>query len=409
MIGALRTSIGFLIECSIGMALFAWAWISRFKSKKHDIGIGPLPLINNPFHKLAMQHYGYDVETFAYNPYYITRDFDKVEDWSDKPCLLRRWHLVRFAFKYMFRYRCLYLYFNGHILGLSTRWLWRIEPRLLKLAGIKTVILGYGGDVQDMRRSSNLLFRHAMNVDYPNHFKACNRIETMIDLWSGCADHVTGGCEWVDYQTRWDTLMLAHFSIDPESIQKEVAAELDEYNIQRESRKTLRVVNAVNHKMVKGTNFLKKAVLRLQNQGYDIELKEFFRMDHKELLKEMALADVVADQFVVGWYAMFTLEALSMEKPVLCYLRDDLLKLYQFAELIQPDEIPIINTSIDQIELKLKELCDNRCLLPKIGKAGREYLNKHHSIQAVGKIFDSINRSLGILPQHDSLELCSKS
>jgi hypothetical protein len=392
--------ISFLMEVVFGIALVPWALVSRLLSKRCDIGIGPLPLINNVYHKEAMHRYGYQCETFAYNPYYITREFDRVDDWSRCPRVLRRLRLIRFAFAYLFRYRCLYLYFNGHILGLSTRWLWCIEPWLLKLANVRTVILGYGGDVQDLRRSANLLLRHGMNVDYPRFYKSYDRIAAMVKLWSARADHVTAGCDWVDYQTRWDTLLLAHFSIDVDRVRRDVADSLAQYEqIRHSAKRPMRVVHACNHRALKGTEVLRKAVGNLRKQGYDIELVEFFRNDHQEVLREMAMADVVADQFAVGWYAMFTLEALSLGKPVLCYLREDLIKLYTYAGLIDANEIPIINTEFTMIEQRLRELYDDRSRLDAAGAAGVEFVRRRHSTQAIGSVFDRINRSLGISPR----------
>jgi glycosyltransferase involved in cell wall biosynthesis len=389
-----------ILEFPVGLLLTVWALICRIFPKRHDIGIGPLPLINNVFHKAAMERFGYECETFAYNPFYITQEFDHVVDWSYGPQWSRRWRQLKFAMKFLFRYRCLYLYFNGHVLGLSTRWLWRWEPWLFRLAGVKTVLLAYGVDVQDLRRSPNPLFREAMNADYPQFHRQYDRIAAMVGLWSRHGNHITSGCEWVDYQPHWDTLMLAHFSIDPDRIRRQVAEPLREFEASRnDPDRPLRIVHACNHMAVKGTAALREAVAKLRDEGFAIELVEFFRIDHDKVLAEMARADVVADQFVIGWYAMFTLEALSMGKPVLCYLRQDLLDRYIDAKLIEPDEIPILNTDPRTISQRLRWVCENRQALREIGQAGLEFVRKHHSIESVGRVFDRINRSLGIEPR----------
>jgi glycosyltransferase involved in cell wall biosynthesis len=389
-----------LAELPVGLLLTAWALLHRILPKRRDIGIGPLPLINNVHHKAAMERFGYDCETFAVNPFYITREFDRVEDWSGSPRWLRRWRVLKFALTHLFRYRCVYLYFNGHILGLTTRWLWRFEPWLLKLAGVKTVLLAYGADVQDLRRSPNPAFCEAIDEDYPEFHAQYDRIASMIRLWTRRGDHITSGCEWVDYQPRWDTLLLAHFSIDADRIRRQVAGPLAEYEATRDDpARPLRVVHACNHQAVKGTAALRKAVATCKAEGLAVELVEFYRTDHDTVLAAIARADVVADQFVVGWYAMFALEALSMGKPVLCYLRDDLVERYVAAGLIEPEEIPILNTPGDAIAERLRRLCANRRALREIGQAGRAFVDQHHSIEAIGRIFDRINRSLGIEPR----------
>jgi glycosyltransferase involved in cell wall biosynthesis len=111
----------------------------------------------------------------------------------------------------------------------------------------------------------------------------------------------------------------------------------------------------------------------------------------------MASADVVADQLIVGWYAMFALEAMATEKPVLCYLRGDLQEFYVASGVIAADEIPIINCSPLTVNDTIKNLVLRRDK-PEIGKRSREYVMKHHSTQAVGKIFEDINRCIGLEP-----------
>ena len=57
---------------------------------------------------------------------------------------------------------------------------------------------------------------------------------------------------------------------------------------------------------------------------------------HQILLKQIKLSDVIVDQFILGWYGMFSLEAMCMRKPVLCYIREDLAEKYK--------NLPILNT-----------------------------------------------------------------
>ena len=104
--------------------------------------------------------------------------------------------------------------FNGGVIGLRSVLLWKMEPFLFKVAKIKTVILPYSSDVQDLTRCNNLIFKDTVSSDYPNQKDNRKMITRKIDLWTTHADYVIGGCEWVDYMYHWDTLMLAHFSID---------------------------------------------------------------------------------------------------------------------------------------------------------------------------------------------------
>ena len=62
-------------------------------------------------------------------------------------------------------------------------YLWKWEPFLLYVAGLKTVVLPYGADVQDLTRTQNLLFRNQVSKDYPDHRFRTSKIRKKIDLW----------------------------------------------------------------------------------------------------------------------------------------------------------------------------------------------------------------------------------
>ncbi len=284
-----------------------------------------------------------------------------------------------------FKYKVLYFYFNGGPLGVSTKVLWRFESFFYKISNVKTVVMPYGSDIQDMSRSQNLYFKHVLNIDYKGHKKKRKSTEARIDYWINNATHVISGCEWVDYMHAWDTLMLAHFSIDTDSIIP--------INI-KFKEDVFKIFHAPNHRAIKGSEHLIKAVEELKKDGYNMELIMHSGVSNKVILETIATVDLVADQFVIGWYAMFALEAMSMGKPVLCYLREDLLDLYIKAELVKKDEIPILNTNILDIKKKLIWAYENRDELSIVGKKSKVYVEKYHSLRSVGNVFDSINNEI---------------
>ena len=254
----------------------------------------------------------------------------------------------------------------------------------------------YGGDIQDLTRTKSLSFKHAMACDYPQFKLRRARIARRIDLWTRFADHIISGCDWVEYMYHWDTLMLGHFSIDLE-LWKPPA---NTPSLSNHSRDTiLRILHAPNHRTIKGTNFFIQAVKELAEEGIGVELILLERVPNSKVREVMSTVDVVADQLVIGWYAMFALEAMAMEKPVLCYLRDDLMNLYIDAGIIELNEIPIINCSTRTIKEAIRHLAQmNREDLRKIGQRSREFAERHHSLESVGKVFLQINQRIGIQP-----------
>lgn len=371
----------------------------RLKNKKIDIGLGPLPLINNIYHKRAVHLAGYTAETFVTAIWHITSDFDK--NFSLKHTylsvkilggILNTLQSVYVFIWCIARYKCVILYFNGGPLGLSTRFLWRLEPLLFRWSNVKTIILPYGADVQDMSRSKNLIFKHGMSCDYPLHKNNRQRIAGMIDLWTQKGDHVVGGCEWVDYMYHWDTLTLAHFSIDTDlfSVDPKITT-IGSFSADR----PMRVLHAPNHRAIKGTSFFINAIESLKSEGYPIELILVEKLPNSEIKRLIQSVDLVLDQLVVGWYAMFAIEAMASGKPVICYLRSDLEDLYIAAGLISTiEEIPIIRATPFDIKQVLADIMDNPKILHSAAIGGPEFVKKHHSVQAISEIFAPILKIL---------------
>lgn len=370
--------------------------VARYKNKKIDIGLGPQPLINNLYHKKSLERYGFTAETFVIKTYYITSGFDKNFTIRSSSSILKnifRAIMPLYIFVWsILRFRILYIYFNGGGLGLLPGWLWKIEPLLYRIAKVKTLVMPYGSDVQVMTRSQNLLFKNAMSADYPEYSKSKNKVAKQIDIWTLWGDHIISGVEWVDYMYHWDTLMLAHFSIDTEEIKPDPESEIKTH--------TFRIFHAPNHKEIKGTKHLITAVNALIAEGMNIELDLTQKVSNDEILNRIRNADLVADQFIIGWYAMFALEAMSIGKPVLCYLRKDLVNLYEDAGLVEKGEIPLISCSCSEIKNTIADLYNNREELNEIGHRSREYVVKHHSLDSIGKKFLEINNKLGVEPRN---------
>ncbi|NNL65123.1 MAG: hypothetical protein HKP30_02665, partial [Myxococcales bacterium] len=122
------------------MALAALA--ARLRTPAIDVGLGPEPLINHVHHAEALRRRGYRVETFVDHVYYITDRFDRILRLPGPLHYLGHHLLLVWC---VHRYRAVYLSFHGSALG-YTRLAWRFEPWLLRLAGVKTVLLPYGSD-----------------------------------------------------------------------------------------------------------------------------------------------------------------------------------------------------------------------------------------------------------------------
>jgi hypothetical protein len=368
--------------------------IARIGKKRCDIGLGPEPLINNVYHKLSLMKYGYSAETYVNHLYYVTQAFDVKFVYKSLLLRVALINILHIDFiRVLFSYRCLYIYFNGGSL-FNSLLLWRLEPFFYQLAGIKIVVMPYGSDIQLLDKTPNLYFRHCMIADYPQHKSRYKMMRQRIHMWINGADLVVAGCDWVDYLYHWDHLMVSHFSIDIDSVSESLPRPA------ASPRKTLKILHAPNHKNIKGSSHVHRAVEILASEGYDVELKTISGLSNAEILSCISQADLVVDQLVIGWYAMFAIESMSLGKPTICYLRDDLLSFYRQASLLDSCEPPLINANVSTIYSILLKCVSGQIDLESYSRRGPQYVHRHHSLEAIGRQFHKLNAKIGVLPSN---------
>jgi glycosyltransferase involved in cell wall biosynthesis len=379
------SSVRFLLDAIFVLPLILLALISRFFPRPIEIGLGPTPIINSFYHKQALERHGHSAEVFVDSLWYYSFGYDyapRLLMTGPLRALVPYWLTVR-AF---FRYRTLYTYFDGGPLR-STNWLSYLEPILFKLAGIKTVIMAFGADVFDLSRAPTPYFVHAMAEDYPAHRFLRRRIARKIDVWTMWADHIISGVDWVYYMPYWDTLTLGHFAIDTDKVKLTVPKDVS-------GNRPLRVLHAPNHRTLKGSSFLIAAVEALRSEGVAIELMLIEQKPNADVLQAISDCDVVVDQLIIGWYAMFALESMALETPCVCFIDPDLEKLYIRTGLLQTGEMPLISATPESIKEVLRGFASDRSQLSNAGARGRAYVERHHSIAAIGNLFHKIQTSL---------------
>ena len=96
------------------------------------------------------------------------------------------------------------------------------------------------------------------------------------------------------------------------------------------------------------------------------------------MYKEIEKTDLVIDQMLVGFYGLLSIESMAMGKPVVCYLRPDILER-------SPADMPVINADPDTLYSVLKEILLSPEKLVDIGKRSREYIENHHDAKIIAK------------------------
>lgn len=139
------------------------------------------------------------------------------------------------------------------------------------------------------------------------------------------------------------------------------------------------IVHAPTNQEFKGTPVIEAVIEQLRKEiplRY-VRVEKMTKDAASQLYRE---ADIVIDQILCGMYGNVSVEAMALGKPVVAYLRPDLLKLL-------PAEIPIISAHPDNLYEQLRALlldADRRVML---GRRGRAFVEEHHE---AGKVVASL-------------------
>ena len=332
---------------------------------------------------------GIQSESLVFTTYGVTNRFDinlmVFADWilAHKPSLylylgrlVLAWALLRYD---------IFSYFSDRgILPINQRFgISHEELEVLKRAGKKLYVYVYGADVRTRERTLALGKWHCcMDCPEPGKYCICDDNEGKANV-----EHIA------QYATAFVALgdMVAYVPNCREIHYWPVDTQAIGYVGVTHHDGPLRIVHASNHPFFKGTRHLEDAVRRLKEEGIAIELISMSGVSNSVVIEGFAKADVIADQFICGSYGYTALEAMARGKPVLCYIRND-------DMLLQPNECPIINTSPDTLYDTLRWCVFHRKDLVEIGRRGRKYVERHHSIPAVAVRFGNLYMETAGLP-----------
>lgn len=354
------------------------------RSLTPSVVFGATPIINSKYHSQALRAIGLDSMTVVRHYLsHITRseDFDvRFGAASPNQPRLRRWYArllqvyVEFI-KLLWNRDVFFYYFDGFYLlqGGPLQWL---ELQSLKLLGKRIVVMPYGGDVVTAADIPDVARKYANVRQYPSTATNERLVHRQVRYFSRWADAIIGGgATGPDHLPRIDYLCPSHFAINGEEWPPH-------YGPPRNVGEPFRILHAPNHRHIKGTQFLTSAIEQLKVEGLNIQLVLLEGVPNSEVKKVMAKCHVLAEQFIQGWHGLNGLEGMASGKPVLCYLRPDLLRLYQLYSF--GNDCPIVNTPIEAIGHNLRWLYFHPEECERIGRQGRVYVERYHSFVAMG-------------------------
>jgi glycosyltransferase involved in cell wall biosynthesis len=161
------------------------------------------------------------------------------------------------------------------------------------------------------------------------------------------------------------------------------------------------VLHAPNHRRIKGTADLERAVKALQAEGLDVHLVLIEGRPNREVRDALRTADIVAEQFLVG-YGLLAVEGMACGAAVISnigWLPEDIRRHPAIAES------PIVDASPETLTDRLRELVLDPERRERLGSCGRAYVRRWHSDAAAADMWRSIVDAVWTgspVPRHSS-------
>ncbi|CAM3644712.1 glycosyltransferase [Marinicrinis lubricantis] len=142
------------------------------------------------------------------------------------------------------------------------------------------------------------------------------------------------------------------------------------------------VIHAPTNPEFKGTPVIEKVIAQLQKE-IPFRYQRIEQMSNQQAIQMYRTADVVIDQMLTGSYGLLCTESMALGKPVVTYVRDDLMGMYS----VKP---PISNANPDTLYVVLKNLLTQGEMRRQIGIEARKFAESYHDMKVVGRQLISI-------------------
>lgn len=355
---------------------------------------GPIGLSNNMYWSNILGRSGYHSKTVVFEAFNINKkeDFDIYfsdiieTNYSGFMKGFKKRYINYFAFDYLLKNFDIY---HVSCLGLSlqnTKYR-RREAYYLKKFGAKIVVIPYGADFMQYSLILDLSYRHALLSHYPDLVKSEKKIHDDVTYWVNNCDIFIGSLI-LDGKPRWDLLPFCNLSINVKDWTVK-----QKLNTANGTDGEVVIVHSPNHRVIKGTEFIEKAVLALQAKGLKVRLKIIEKVKNDEVLRILREeADILVEQLLLG-YALNGIEGMASGIPVISNIENERYSLV-YKRYSYLGECPVASANPESIEYVLETLVRNPQLRAELGAAGRKYVEKYHSEETAmfmfGKIYDKI-------------------
>ena len=147
------------------------------------------------------------------------------------------------------------------------------------------------------------------------------------------------------------------------------------------------ITHIPSQKEFKGSEIIEDVMIQLKKKYENLIYNTIVDIPINEVKPRIIGSHLIIDQIRVGAHGIISVEAFSLGRPVICYIRDDLLKYY-------PKELPIINANPENLNKIIEKILKKPEILKEYAKKSYNYYKKYHSPEVIGKQLMNIYKKL---------------
>lgn len=255
----------------------------------------------------------------------------------------------------------------------------KFELPLLKILAKKVSVYGYGADCKILSDIRKLGFKYntAMDRNAKTERQSEEVIRENVERAKKYADVLIAGGD------------LIH--LGKKAIFLPIPADLTPWKyVPAKNHQKVVLLHSTNHRLHKGSRFIIDIVEKLERR---LPIK-FMLLEGKTLAecqKLYPLSDIIVTDVITGWHGNTSIEAMAIGRPVITYLRPDIMTFHSYYA---KGRIPVVSANPDNLAKAIERLVKDKKLRDELGKKGREYATKFHSLEFVGSlrriIFESV-------------------
>lgn len=145
-----------------------------------------------------------------------------------------------------------------------------------------------------------------------------------------------------------------------------------------EEKEKICIVHAPSDYISKGSKYVITAIEKLKDK-YDIDFILVEKKTQQEAFEIYKKADIIVDQLFAQTYGVFAIEAMSMGKPVVGWITDEIRATF-------PKTMPIVSATIENIADVLEYLIKDGKKRRELGIAGRKYVEEYHDYRKIAQV-----------------------